>query len=104
VDDVLLEYLERIPPTGRLTAAEILTALAFADERGVGLQQWRTVSEHLFGTAPSEAELRVLTRSSYGAFVVETTAPESGGSVYRLFHPAMREVLRTQYGAAPPSV
>jgi len=96
VDDALGEFLERIPPLGPRTAAELLTALAYAEAPGFTSTLWHVAVAALYGAGPGEEELRTFARASAANFLVEDTAGEGDGAhdrVYRLFHQALNDVL-----------
>jgi WD40 repeat protein len=96
VDDALNEFLERIPPVGTRTAAELLTALAYAEAPGFTAMLWHVAVAALYGDGPGEERLRSFARASAANFLVEDTAGEGRtGSerVFRLFHQALNDVL-----------
>ena len=93
VDTALGEYLALLPSVDGVTAAEALSALAFAEAPGLTLRLWRIVIEALYNKAPSEARLQAFARSSAANFLVEADAAEGPGGAYRLFHQALNDVL-----------
>ncbi|MBR7826394.1 trypsin-like peptidase domain-containing protein [Actinospica sp. MGRD01-02] len=98
VDDAVHEFLDRIPPLGPRTAAELLTALAYAEAPGFTISLWDEALRALYGAegSPGAEPLRDFARKSAANFLVEDTAAEGGGEserAYRLFHQALNDVL-----------
>lgn len=107
VDDAMREYLNRVQPTGEVTPAVLLTALAFAESPGLPLPLWRVAVQALGAGDISETALLRFARSSGASFLVESSA--SGGApgtdgtgVFRLFHQALNDaLLRTRESVVP---
>ena len=93
VDAALTHYLEYLPMIGRVTARDVLTALAFAESPGLSIDLWR-LAVGAFGGQVTIEQLRGFAASSAANFLVESSV---GGSAraYRLFHQALNDVLLT---------
>ena len=94
VDAALTEFLERIPPVGNRTAAEILTVLAYAEAPGFTAALWSAGVQAIYGSTPGEVGIRNFARASAANFLIEDTAGEGEDEcAYRLFHQALNDVL-----------
>jgi hypothetical protein len=100
VDSALPGYLQRLSPVAGLPAADLLTALAFAEAPGLPAGLWQLAVETLYGSHVSTGDLAEFARSSAAGFLVETAgrtahAPHDPGAgpVYRLFHQALNDAL-----------
>ena len=111
VDSALAGYLQLLSPVAGLPAAELLTALAFAEAPGLPAGLWRLAVEALYATDVSAGDLARFARSSAANFLVETAGAAAGdpqdpgaGPVYRLFHQALNDsLLRARADLVPRS-
>ncbi|MGH3205787.1 MAG: AAA family ATPase [Streptosporangiaceae bacterium] len=100
VNMALAAYLKRLNPVGGLSAADALTALAFAEAPGLPVELWQLAIEAINGKSVDTAELTRFARSSAANFLVEVGggAGSVAGAVglttvYRLFHQALNDAL-----------
>ena len=100
VDSALASYLQPLTPVAGLSAAYLLSALAFAEAPGLSAGLWRLAVEAIYGAHVSAEDLAWFARSSAANFLVETagsatTGPHHAGAgpVYRLFHQALNDAL-----------
>jgi len=98
VRSALAEYLQRLAPVGGTPAADLLTALAFAEAPGLPAGLWQLAVKTLYRANASPDDLARFARSFGANFLVETTgAPDpsqpADGPVYRLFHQALNDAL-----------
>ena len=100
VRTALAAYLDRLPQVDGISAANLLTALAFAEAPGLSADLWQLAVRALYQVHVSMQQLAQFARSSAANFLVETTRfstpnlPGSGGNaVYRLFHQALNDAL-----------
>jgi hypothetical protein len=95
VEDALNDFLRRIPAVDGVSAADLLTALAYVEAPGVSVPLWQAAVCALTDRTVSERRLREFARTSAADFLVRTTGPSSGtaGSTYRLFHQALNDTL-----------
>ncbi|GAA3235562.1 AAA family ATPase [Actinocorallia longicatena] len=92
VEEALGAYLARIPRIRGLSAADLLTALSFAEAPGLPLALWQTATEALTGRPLPEEDLAEFVGSSAANFLVES-GHTAGEPVYRLFHQALDDAL-----------
>jgi WD40 repeat protein len=100
VRTALAGYIDRLPQVDGVSAAYLLTALAFAEAPGLSADLWQLAVQALYQVHVSTNQLAQFARSSAANFLVETTGaatpslPGSGGNaVYRLFHQALNDAL-----------
>jgi len=100
VDSALAAYLERLSPVAGLSAAQALTALAFAETPGLPAALWQLAMEAIYGIHASIEDLTRFARTSAANFLVETgrdSLPDLHNGavepVYRLFHQALNDAL-----------
>ncbi|MEU8584236.1 AAA family ATPase [Streptomyces abikoensis] len=98
VDTALRDYLTLLPAIGGLPAADVLTALAYAEGPGLPTELWHEAIAALFDEAPEPAELLRFARSSAANFLIESSTPETSKEVFRLFHQALNESLSRARG------
>ncbi|WP_280883479.1 ATP-binding protein [Streptomyces pseudovenezuelae] len=83
------------------TVRDLLTAVAFAEHPGFGEGQlWLSVAEALTSARHAPADLARMIASA-GSYLVEQTTVEP--PAYRLFHQALDDTFRVQYGERFPS-
>ncbi len=99
VDAAVHEYLSLLPAVDGMPAADVLTALAFAEAPGFTVGLWRAAIAALWGTAPAEDRLRRFARSSAANFLVENGTAETPGGAFRLYHQALDDALRNRRAA-----
>jgi sugar lactone lactonase YvrE len=96
VDDALRRYLEYLKPVDGISAATMLTVLAFAEAPGLTTTLWR-LGLHALGADLDEGRLAAFARSAAANFLIETgrQTPATGGrqTSYRLFHQALNDAL-----------
>ncbi|MFJ5875146.1 AAA family ATPase [Streptomyces sp. NPDC093088] len=88
------DYMARLPPVGEVPAADVLSALAYAETPGLTLPLWREAARALTGTAPPEDLLGAFARSAAANFLVEASTSEQHTGCFRLFHQALDDALR----------
>ncbi|WP_338688315.1 trypsin-like peptidase domain-containing protein [Streptomyces acidiscabies] len=88
VDNALHDFLRRVPPVGGVPAADVLTALAFAQLPGFTIPLWCVAVHVLTGERIGERQLEQFAHSSAANFLVST----ADGS-FQLFHQALNETL-----------
>ncbi|MDL4814141.1 trypsin-like peptidase domain-containing protein [Actinomadura opuntiae] len=88
VNNALHEFLRRVPPVEGVPAADILTALAFAQAPGLPVPLWCAAVRVLTGTALSERQLERFARSSAANFLVR-----SADDTFQLFHQSLNDTL-----------
>jgi len=100
VRTALAGYIDRLPQVDGVSAAYLLTALAFAEAPGLPADLWQLTVQALYQIHVSTHQLAQFARSSAANFLVETTGgampslPGPGGNVvYRLFHQALNDAL-----------
>ena len=100
VRTALAGYMDRLPQVDGVSAAYLLTALAFAEAPGLPADLWQLAVQALYQVHVSTHQLAQFARSSAANFLVETTGaatpslPGPGGNaVYRLFHQALNDAL-----------
>ncbi|MCO6009273.1 trypsin-like peptidase domain-containing protein [Actinoallomurus purpureus] len=103
VAEALHAYLEPLPGAGGATAAQILTALAFAESPGLPLDLWSVAVEVLFGVRPTVRELAGFVARSAADFLIESGDQDSG-RVFQLFHEALNNALQEERSQAVPGV
>jgi hypothetical protein len=96
VHDAFEEYLDRFGPD-RPRVVGLLRPLAYAEGDGLPFENlWSSLASSLAGLAYTDEDVEWLLGRA-GAFLVE--AMSDGRSVYRLYHQAMAEHLRSQQTA-----
>ncbi|MFG2421484.1 trypsin-like peptidase domain-containing protein [Streptomyces sp. NPDC048448] len=88
------DYMARLPPVDGVPAADVLSALAYAEAPGLPLSLWSTATRALTGTAPSESRLATFARSAAANFLVEASTSEQHTGCFRLFHQALDDALQ----------
>ncbi|GGV36792.1 hypothetical protein GCM10010182_71250 [Actinomadura cremea] len=88
VNHAFEEFLRRVPPVADVPAADILTALAFAQAPGFPIPQWCAAVRVLAGTTLSEQQLERFARSSAANFLVRTT-----NDTFQFFHQSLNDTL-----------
>ncbi|NUL02181.1 trypsin-like peptidase domain-containing protein [Streptomyces lunaelactis] len=90
----LHEYLARLPSVDGISAATVLTALAYAEAPGLPLSLWTVAITALHGSCPTQDRLRAFARSAAANFLIETGVNDQNAGVFRLFHQALDDALR----------
>ncbi|GAA4633053.1 hypothetical protein GCM10023196_069050 [Actinoallomurus vinaceus] len=103
VADALRDYVEPLPGAGEATAAQLLTALAFAESPGLPLDLWSVAVEVLFGVLPTVRELSGFVARSAADFLIQSYDQDSG-RVFQLFHEALNTALQEERSQAVPAV
>jgi WD40 repeat protein len=100
VDTALARYVKDLTPVSRLSAANALTALAFAEAPGLPAKLWRVVVEALYSIPVSRDDLIQFAGSAAANFLVEADEQTSGhdtrpydGPLFQLFHQALNDAL-----------
>ncbi len=88
------DYMARLHPVDGVPAADVLSALAYAEAPGLPLSLWSTATRALTGTAPSEIRLAAFARSAAANFLVEASTSEQHSGCFRLFHQALDDALQ----------
>ncbi|MGH8904275.1 MAG: trypsin-like peptidase domain-containing protein, partial [Egibacteraceae bacterium] len=92
VDAALGRYLDRVSGVDDVPAADVLTALAFAEAPGLTAELWQAGVQALHGRAVPADRLARFARGPAANFLVES-AGEGARSTYRLFHQALGDAL-----------
>ncbi|MFC1436161.1 AAA family ATPase [Streptacidiphilus sp. N1-3] len=104
VEAALREYLVLLPPVGRVSASDALTALAYAEAPGFSLDLWGIAIAALYReSALGEYDLHRFAGSSAANFLVEYGSYDSGPTVFRLFHQALNDALLKGRAELTPS-
>ncbi|MCT9139290.1 trypsin-like peptidase domain-containing protein [Streptomyces violarus] len=88
VDTAVHDFLRRVPAVADVSAAELLTALAFAQAPGLPLPLWRIAVGTLTGATLTDRQLQQFARSSAANFLIRTA-----DDVYQVFHQALNDAL-----------
>jgi WD40 repeat protein len=91
VDDALNAFLAQLPAVEGVPAAQLLTALAYAEAPGWTIALWQTAVTALGGRV-GESGLDWFARSAAANFLVENSV-EDHEPVFHLFHQALNEAL-----------
>ncbi|HEV2370996.1 MAG TPA: hypothetical protein VGS19_02405 [Streptosporangiaceae bacterium] len=91
VRNALQGYLGPVPGAAGLSAADLLTALAYAEAPGLTLDLWITAAEALHGVRATEQQLDEFTQSAAANFLVESS--QDAEPVFRLGHQALNDTL-----------
>jgi len=97
VEVAMGRYLDRVPTVDGVSAAELLTALAFAEAPGLTAELWEIGTRALHGRSLSADQLARFARGTAANFLVES-AVDRAGSTFRLFHQALGDALLTVRG------
>ena len=99
VRTALERYLRRLAPVSGVSAADLLTALAFAEAPGLTAELWQLAVQAVCRATVSASDLARFARSAAANFLVEATGPavsrQQGTAVpvFRLFHQALNDAL-----------
>ncbi|MBB4692611.1 trypsin-like peptidase domain-containing protein [Paractinoplanes abujensis] len=97
VDDALHAFLAQLPAVEEVPAAQLLTALAYAEAPGWTVPLWQTAITAL-GAQVTEPGLDRFARSAAANFLVESSVA-GNEPVFRLFHQALNDGLLRERGA-----
>ena len=90
VSAALQEYLARIPDVGSILAADVFTALAYADAPGMPIDLWAAAIESVTERELSERALMSFAQGSAANFLIEHSDARMS---YQLFHQALSDTL-----------
>jgi WD40 repeat protein len=109
VRTALAGYLNRLSPVDGVSAASVLTALAFAEGPGLPVELWQLAVQVLYRERVNARDLARFARSAAANFLVETTGEAQSNlqdpgpiPIYRLFHQALNDALLLERVDAVP--